>query len=318
MRPIETLRIVTGLCAYVTGVAIPAIGVPILLGSLATRGGVGMSLSFPGWWVIAIGIALSFLIIIAPRFIKQTLGRLPESAPPDSLVTRVRERAARRNIESLQLRFVEVNAPTMCAYKPVRGEMTLVVSARMPQLATDEALESAIDHMLVRTQQPQFLVTTVMLPLVLAVETATRVAVGLVARRQVSGNDSRDRRGWGPQNGSRYAKVERQIPSAIWAFVGLFTLVIIAPLWVCVAIGDRFVVSGSRRMADRETARDGNGESLATLLTNTRDADGRGDWPPALDRLSLLALAEGKTRSFRGTSRNEERVRAAQLMAKRI
>lgn len=318
MRPVEILRFGSGLGAYVAGVAIPAIGVPVGLGSLAAQLGVKISPEIPGWWVVSVAASLVVLITVAPRLVERIIDRLPEHDPPDSLVTRVEDRADQRNIDPPRLRVVEVDAPTMCAYRSIRGKTTLVVSRRVPQMASEEALESVIDHMLVRGRQPHLLVTTVVLPLVLAVETATLVGVGLVARRQVSEPSTRARRGWGPQHLGRHAETGRQIPSAIWVGLGVSLLAVTAPLWLCTAVGDRFVISLSRRLADREVARDGNGESLAAFLTATRDADGRGDWPPGLDRLSLLTLAAGKTRSFRGTDRNEERVRVARLLTNRV
>jgi len=128
--------------------------------------------------------------------------------------------------------------------------------------------------------------------------------------------------GGGPsrQSNPRGYEPERdRIPSWAYAVVGVALWILLLPAWVPATVGDRLYVAGGRRDADGTVARVGTAEreGLGNAVAFASDAAGAADWPPLLDRLSLISMADAETGRVRGTSRQEARTRLARIRSKR-
>ena len=110
-----------------------------------------------------------------------------------------------------------------------------------------------------------------------------------------------------------------RVPSWAYAAAGVCCWLLLLPAWIPATVGDRLAVAGGRRAADALVARAGTEErdGLGNAVSFASDAAGAGDWPPLLDRLSLVSMADAETGRVRGTSRQEARTRLARLRSKR-
>jgi len=112
-----------------------------------------------------------------------------------------------------------------------------------------------------------------------------------------------------------YEPERDRIPSWAYAVVGVALWILLLPAWVPATVGDRLYVAGGRRDADGTVARVGTAEreGLGNAVAFASDAAGAADWPPLLDRLSLISMADAETGRVRGTSRQEARTRLARI-----
>ncbi|MFD1569341.1 hypothetical protein ACFR9T_01830, partial [Halorubrum laminariae] len=189
----------------------------------------------------------------------------------------------------------------------------LVVSTRLLSLPEADR-DAALRHALVRLRTRDPLLVTAVLPAVAVVETIALLATLLVGRR--------DERTTGDRRVNRihgYEPDRDRVPSWAYTVAGILCWVLLFPAWVPATVGDRLTVAGGRRHADAAVARAGTDErtGLGNAVSFASDAAGAADWPPLLDRLSFVSMADSETGRVRGTSRQEARIRLAQLRSKR-
>ncbi|GAB6877876.1 hypothetical protein JCM17823_01500 [Halorubrum gandharaense] len=270
----------------------------------------------------AVGVLAAVLVgiggsaLLGPILVERRIERLPranlDEEPAAFLDDRIGALAGEVGVDAPDVLVVNADAANVAVTDGYRGA-TLVVSTRLLSLPEADR-DAALRHALVRLDGGDAAVTTALLPATLLVETLGLLATLLVARREERGeNDRRVNRIHG------YEPERNRIPWPVYTLAGALLWVCLLPIWVPFVIGDRLYVAGSRRAADAAVARASpdDGEGLANAVEYARDAAGAGDWPPLIDRLSLLSMADEETRRVRGTSRQETRIRLARLRSKR-
>ena len=266
--------------------------------------------------VVATLVGICTAGILGPVVVDRRVASLPRVDPDDdrrSLAeSRVTAIAARLDVERPTVTVVNADAANVAVTDGYRGGR-LVVTTRLLSLAPLER-DAALQHAIARLRRHEAAVTTAALPGLVAVETVALAATLLVShepnRRPA---DRRVNRIHG------YEPDRDRIPAPLYTAVGLLAWAVALPAWLPAAIGDRFFVGGGRRDADTVVARiDDNARTgLAATISFTESAPGAGDWPPLLDRLSVVSMADTTTERVRGTSRHETRCRLARLRSKR-
>ncbi|MFB6234786.1 MAG: hypothetical protein ABEH81_00035 [Halopenitus sp.] len=329
-RPSPSAVTAAGLLAMipVVLVALPVAGLLRLTGTTPAGLGTPPAAVLTG---LVVGIGGSYAV--GPVLVRRSLRKLPDAAALEAIEDQIGERAAARDLQPPEVRFVDVDAATIAVVDSL-SETTVVVPTRIEELDPD-AREAMIEHALTRIETRNAALVTALLPPALLVEAWTLLGLELARRREEPEEDDRL-----PQMLGAGDREEREVPWVVFAAAGVLLLVAVAPLWVVFAAGDRLLVGGGRSRADDLVANDGGGgradragragradraggtdeaggtEGLANALTFARDARGAPDWPPTLDRLSLLGMADPVTQRVRGTSRMELRVRLARLRAR--
>lgn len=254
-----------------------------------------------------VGFAGSYAL--GPILVGRSLDKLPEAHTNDAIEERIVERAVARGLEPPMVRFVDVDAATIAVVDSLT-ERTVVVPRRLAELDT-AARNAVIEHALVRIDSRNGALVTALLTPALLVEAWTLLGLELARRREEPEEDDRL-----PQMLGAGDREERDLPWIVPAAAGVLLLIAVAPLWIVFAVGDRLLVGGGRSHADDVVARAGDTRGLGDALVFARDARGDRDWPPTLDRLSLVGMADPVTQRVRGTSRIELRVRLAGLRAR--
>jgi len=305
--------------------ALALLAVPVLLAAVplvplaALLGPAGLGVAGPGavgGLLGAVVLGLGGSALLGPIVVDRRIARLSaadlDDRPADFVADRVAALAAEVRVDAPEVTVVAADAANVAVTDGYRGSR-LVVSTRLLALPRDDR-DAAIRHALVRLRTRQALLTTTVLPALAAVETAALLATLLVGRRaERSAVDRRVNRIHG------YEPDRDRIPSWAYAVAGAALWLLIAPAWVPAAVGDRLSVGGGRRDADAVVARGGPNarDGLGNAVAFASDAAGAADWPPLLDRLSLVSMADAETGRVRGTSRQEARVRLARLRSKR-
>lgn len=254
--------------------------------------------------------------LLGPALVDRRIGRLPDGdldeEPAAALETRVESIAADVGVDAPAVRVVRSGATNVAVVDGYRGA-TLVMSTRLLSLPDDD-VDAAVRHALIRIRGRDAAVTTALLPTMVLVETLALLATLLIRRREErSDADRRVNRIHG------YEPERNRIPGPLYAVAGGLLWLVLLPVWLPCALGDSLYVGGSRRAADVAVARSGDGrrDGLGDAVEFTRDAAGAGDWPPLLDRLSLVPMADAETQRVRGTSPQETRIRLARLRSRR-
>lgn len=306
--PIRTIR--TGVGA--TGL----LAVPILLAALPI---------VPLAWLLDVGVGVGLLVaaVVAlvmsaafgPILVDRRIARLPDAdldeRPAAFVEYRVDELADDVGVDAPSVTVVRADAPNVAVTDGYRGAR-LVVSTRLLSLPAEDR-DAALRHALVRLRRREAAFTTAVLPALLVVETVALLATLLVGRRvDRSPADRRVNRIHG------YEPDRERIPAPVYTGAGLLLWLLLLPAWIPAVVGDRLFVAGQRRGADAAVARVGEAErtGLANAVAFAGDAAGAADWPPLLDRLSLVSMADDETGRVRGYSRQEARVRLARLRSK--
>lgn len=293
--------------------AIPLVPAAVLLGpavlDLAGPGAIGGLLA-----AIVLGPVGS--VLLGPIVVDRRIARLPETRlddrPAGFVADRVATIANEVGVDPPEVTVVRADAANVAAVDGYRGSR-LVVSTRLLSLPESDR-DAALRHALVRIRSKQATLTTALIPALAAVETVALLATLLVGRRDDrSAADRRVNRIHG------YEPEENRIPSWAYTIAGALLWLLLLPAWIPAAVGDRLYVGGGRRDADAVVGRVGSDErdGLGNAVAFASDAAGAADWPPLLDRLSLVSMADGETGRVRGTSRQEPRVRLARLRSKR-
>ena len=293
--------------------AVPLVPVAVLLGpaglDVAGPGAVGGALA-------AVVVGLGGSALIGPVVADRRIARLPEAElddrPADFVADRVATLADEVGVDAPEVTVVRADAANVAVADGHRGSR-FVVSTRLLSLPRADR-DAALRHALVRLRTREALVATALLPALGAVETVALLATLLVGRRgERTAADRRVNRIHG------YEPERERIPSWAYAVAGAVLWLLLLPAWVPAAVGDRLYVGGGRRDADGAVARAGTAEraGLGNAVAFASDAAGAADWPPLLDRLSLVSMADAETGRVRGTSRQEARARLARLRSKR-
>lgn len=298
----STARMAAGTLAYA---AVPALAVAVPL-RLAAAAGLG-----PGPIVGAalVSAAVVGVAALGAPVSRRLVATLPERDAPD-VAERVERLAAGMGVPAPAVRVVDCGAPNVAAVGRTPGEATLVVSERLLDVAGDEGADAVLVHALARSRRDAP-VTTAFLPVAIAVETVVLLGLDLVRREP----DAEERRA---AFGERRGRDLSGVTASVGRVAGVLLLALAAVPWLLLAVGDRLLVAGGRRDADRVVAAEGRAGAFADWLVDAPDADGYRDWPPALDRLSALPLAGGTIRSLRGTARGAGEVREARLRTDRV
>jgi len=248
--------------------------------------------------------------------VDRRIARLPEAEldnrPADFVADRVATLADEVGVDAPKVTVVRADAANVAVADGHRGSR-LVVSTRLLSLPEADR-DAALRHALVRLRTREALVATALLPALAAVETVALLATLLVGHRgDRTAADRRVNRIHG------YEPERDRIPSWAYAVVGVALWILLLPAWVPATVGDRLYVAGGRRDADGTVARVGTAEreGLGNAVAFASDAAGAADWPPLLDRLSLISMADAETGRVRGTSRQEARTRLARIRSKR-
>lgn len=302
-------RSLVGLAALAfVPVAIAAVPV-VPLGSLAGIGAVPAVL-------VAVVVGLGGSAILGPVLVDRRIERLPDADLDDRPNAFIRDRvetlAADLGVDPPALTVVRGDAANVAVSDGYRGGR-LVVSTRLLSLPEADR-DAALRHALVRLRSRDAAVTTALLPTLLVVETLALLATLLVGRRHDrTESDRRVNRIHG------YEPDRDRIPAPVYTLAGLGLWLVLLPLWAPAVVGDRLYVAERRRTADAVVSGTGSAEraGLANAIEFARDAAGAADWPPLLDRLSLVSMADMETGRVRGTSRHETRIRLARLRSKR-
>ncbi|MGZ0746152.1 hypothetical protein, partial [Haloparvum sp. AD34] len=320
-RPSASAVAAAGLLATipVALVALPVAGLLRLAGTTPAGLGIAPVALLTG---IVVGIGGSYAV--GPVLVRRSLRNLPDDAGFEAIEDRIVERSTARDLDPPEIRFVDVDAATIAVVDGL-SERTVVVPTRIEEL-DDDAQAAVIEHALTRFETRNAALVTAVLAPALLVEAWTLLGLELARRREEPEEDDRL-----PQMLGAGDREEREVPWVVFAAAGVLLLVAVVPLWLVFAVGDRLLVGGGRRRADTLVANDsgagkpsrgggtgtvGGTGALADALTFARDARGARDWPPTLDRLSLLGMADPVTQRVRGTSRLELRVRLARLRAR--
>ncbi|VTT85458.1 hypothetical protein DM2_340 [Halorubrum sp. DM2] len=301
--------------------AVPVVlaGVPLVpLAALLGPGGLGVfPVGAPGGLLAAAVVGPVAAALLGPVLVDRRIARLPDADLDDRraefVADRVERLAADVGVDAPEVTAVRADAANVAVADGYRGSR-LVVSTRLLGLPEADR-DAALRHALIRLRTRQALLTTATLPALAAVETAALLATLLVGRRgDRTAADRRVNRIHG------YEPDRERVPS--WAYVAAGALLWLAllPAWLPATVGDRLSVAGGRSAADALVARAGTEEreGLGNAVAFASDAAGAGDWPPLLDRLSLVSMADAETGRVRGTSRQEARTRLARLRSKRV
>ncbi|WP_418286154.1 hypothetical protein [Halorubrum sp. DTA46] len=305
--------------------AVALLAVPVVIVALpsvplfALLGPVGLDVFGPGavgGFVAAAVLGVGGSALLGPILVDRRIDRLPEAGledrPADFVADRVATLADEVGVDAPSVIVVRADAANVAAVDGYRGSR-LVVSTRLLSLPQDDR-DAALRHALVRIRTKQAAVTTALIPALALVETLALAATLLVGRRdERTAADRRVNRIHG------YEPERNRVPSWAYAVAGLVLWLIALPAWIPAAVGDRLYVAGGRRRADAAVARLGASErdGLGNAVAFASDAVGAADWPPLLDRLSFVSMADAETGRVRGTSRQEARVRLARLRSKR-
>jgi hypothetical protein len=253
---------------------------------------------------------------LGPAVVDRRIASLPRVGSDDdrrSLAeSRVAAIAAQLGVDRPTVTVVSADAANVAVTDGHRGSR-LVVTTRLLSLPPSNR-DAALRHAISRLQRREAAVTTAALPGLVAVET-----VALAATLVVSHEPDRrpaDRRA---NRIHGYEPDRDRIPAPLYTAGGLLAWLVTLPVWLPAAVGDRLFVGGGRRDADAVVARtdDDARTGLASAISFTEEAPGASDWPPLLDRLSVVSMADATTERVRGTSRHETRCRLAQLRSKR-
>ena len=225
--------------------------------------------------------------------------------------SRVAAIAAQLGVDRPTVTVVSADAANVAVTDGHRGSR-LVVTTQLLSLPPSNR-DAALRHAISRLQRREAAVTTAALPGLVAVET-----VALAATLVVSHEPDRrpaDRRA---NRIHGYEPDRDRIPAPLYTAGGLLAWLVTLPVWLPAAVGDRLFVGGGRRDADAVVARtdDDARTGLASAISFTEEAPGAGDWPPLLDRLSVVSMGDATTERVRGTSRHETRCRLARLRSK--
>lgn len=293
--------------------AIPLVPLSVLLGptgfGFTPTGALGGLLVAP---IVGVGGS----VLTGPILVDRRIARLPEATlddrPAGFVADRITTLAADVGVDPPAVTVVRADAANVAVVDGYRGAQ-LIISTRLLSLPQDDR-DAALRHALVRLRMRQALVTTALIPALAAVETVALVATLLVGRSDDrTAGDRRVNRIHG------YEPERQRIPP--WAYTGggVLLWLLILPAWLPALIGDRLYVAGGRQAADVAVARAGTTErtGLGNAVAFASDAAGAADWPPLLDRLSLVSMADAKTGRVRGISRHEPRIRLALLRSKR-
>lgn len=293
--------------------AVPLVPLAALLGP----GGLGLlPVGALGGLLAAAVVGPAGAALLGPVLVDRRIARLPDADLDDRraefVADRVERLAADVGVDVPEITAVRADAANVAVTDGYRGAR-LVVSTRL--LALPEAdRDAALRHALVRIRTRQAMLTTAALPALALVETAALLATLLVGRRgDRTAADRRVNRIHG------YEPDRERVPSWAYAAAGVLLWLVLLPAWIPATVGDRLAVAGGRRAADALVARTGTEgrEGLGNAVAFASDAAGAADWPPLLDRLSLVSMADAETGRVRGTSRQEARTRLARLRSKR-
>ncbi|WP_096388868.1 hypothetical protein [Halopenitus persicus] len=243
----------------------------------------------------------------------------------DSLVERVADVADAARIDPPAVRVVDRRAMNV-GVVATRTGTTLVVPTRLADL-DDPAFDALVTHALLRGSSRRARLATALLAPALVVEVVALLGAELLSRRTGYGDADHGDRSERPRMLGAGDRGDRSVPWVVYALAGGLLLVAVAPLWIPFALGDRLLIGRGRSRTDAATARVGasgihgtgsiDAASIADALRDAHDARGYRDWPPSLDRLSVVPMGDPVTRRVRGTSRQELRVRIARLRSKR-
>jgi len=253
---------------------------------------------------------------IGPTLVDRRVARLPDAAlddrPAGFVADRVATLAEDVGVDAPAVTVVRADAANVAVADGYRGPR-LVVSTRLLSLPAADR-DAALSHALVRLRTREAAVTTALLPALALVETVALLATLLVGRRaERTAADRRVNRIHG------YEPEEDRIPPWAYTAAGALLWLLLLPAWIPAVLGDRLYVGGGRRDADAAVARRGSAErdGLGNAIAFAGEAAGAADWPPLLDRLSIVSMADAETGRVRGTSRQEARFRLALLRSKR-
>ena len=276
-------------------------------------------------WLLDVGIGIGFLVAatvglltsaaLGPVLVDRRMRRLPDAdldeRPAAFVEHRVDELADAIGVDVPEVTVIRADAANVAVTDGYRGSR-LVVSTRLLSLPAADR-DAALRHALVRLRRREALFTTALLPALVVVETVALLATLLVGRR--SDRSPADRR---VNRIHGYEPERERIPAPVYAAAGVLLWMVLLPAWAPAAVGDRLFVAGRRRAADAAVARAGEAErdGVANALAFAGEAAGAADWPPLLDRLSLVSMADDETGRVRGASRQEARVRLARLRSK--
>ncbi|MFC5136118.1 MULTISPECIES: hypothetical protein [Haloferacaceae] len=324
--PIERGSTVVGALALATVpvviAAVPFVPLAWLVDAvvgLETVPGLG---AVPGVGAVVVGVLAAAVvgpatsIALGPILVDRRIERLPaadlDDRPAAFIDSRVDAIAESVGIDPPPVTAVRAEAANVAVADGYRGPR-LVVSTRLLSLPAADR-DAALRHALVRLRTREAAFTTAVLPALVVVEWVTLFATLLVGRR--SDRSPADRR---VNRIHGYEPDRERIPAPAYAAAGLVVWLVALPAWVPAVVGDRLFVAGRRRAADAAVARVGEAErdGLANAVGFADEAAGAADWPPLLDRLSLVSMADDETGRVRGTSRQEARIRLARLRSKR-
>ncbi len=291
--------------------------VPVLLASTLVAPIVVLSDGGPFVGALAaVILGLGVSAALGPVLVERRIDRLPaadlDDRPRAFIEHRIDDLADAVGVDAPTVRIVRGSAANVAVADGYRGAR-IVVSTRLLSQPRDDR-DAALRHALVRLRRREAAVTTALLPAAAFVETMALFATLLVGRRnERTAADRRVNRIHG------YEPERERIPGPIYVVTGVVLWLLLIPIWIPVALGDRLHVAEGRRTADAAVARAGRTEraGLANAITFARDAAGAADWPPILDRLSLVSMADEETERVRGTTRQEGRLRLARLRSKR-
>ncbi|SEH42462.1 hypothetical protein SAMN05192561_101907 [Halopenitus malekzadehii] len=317
-------------------------GPAVLVATIVTDGPIGRGLAVAIAAAVGLGGSYALGPIIVDRAIdarSASRGDAPSSGSSasasdststgdptvDALVERVADVADAARIDRPNVRVVDRRAMNVGVVATHTGT-TLVVPTRLAEL-DDPDFDALVTHALLRGSSRRARLVTALLAPALVVEVLTLLGAELLSRRDVSGGVDRSAESERPRMLGAGDRSDRSVPWVAYALAGGLLLVAIAPLWVPFALGDRLLIGRGRSGTDAATARVGasgihgtgsiDAASIADALQDARDASGNRDWPPSLDRLSVVPMGDLVTRRVRGTSRQEIRLRIARLRSKR-
>ncbi|QHS15703.1 hypothetical protein GWK26_00270 [haloarchaeon 3A1-DGR] len=327
--------------ALLAVVPIALLGGPaVLVASIVTDGPMGTGLAVAAAAVVGLGGSYVLGPVIVDRAIDarsapigpasgggSASGDDTSTGDPavDALVDRAADVADAARVDRPTVRVVDRRAMNV-GVVATRAGTTLVVPTRLADL-DDPAFDALVTNALLRGESGRARLATALLAPALVVEVLTLLGAELLSRRDGSDGADRGAESERPRMLGAGDRGDRSIPWAAYALGGGLLLVAIAPLWIPFAVGDRLLIGRGRSRTDAATARVGasgihgtgsiDAASLADALRDARDASGYRDWPPSLDRLSVVPMGDLVTRRVRGTSRQELRVRMARLRSKR-
>ncbi len=306
--PARAIRTAVGAAGLV---AVPVVLAVIPIAPVAGALGIGLGRGL----LVAAAVGLLGSVVLGPILVGRRVRRLPDAdlddRPAAFVEYRVDELADEVGVDAPDVTVVRADAANIAVTDGYRGSQ-MVVSTRLLSLSAADR-DAALRHALIRLRRREALFTTAMLPALVVVETMALLATLLVGRRaDRSPADRRVNRIHG------YEPERERIPPPVYTLAGLLLWLLLLPAWIPAVVGDRLFIAGRRRAADAAVARVGETErdGLANAVEFAGDAAGAADWPPLLDRLSLVSMADDETGRVRGSSRQEARIRLASLRSK--